>query len=63
MPKLAECFAYKMNDIEKSVPIVNGGSGADEHPTQALLDYYTIQEVFKFRDREGDRESNGHSST
>jgi aspartate carbamoyltransferase catalytic subunit len=57
MPKLAECFAYKMNDIEKSVPIVNGGSGADEHPTQALLDYYTIQEVFKFRDRESDRES------
>ncbi len=57
MPKLAECFAYKMNDMEKSVPIVNGGSGADEHPTQALLDYYTIQEVFKFRDREGDQES------
>ena len=57
MPKLAECFAYKMNDMEKAVPIVNGGSGADEHPTQALLDYYTIQEVFKFRDREGDQES------
>jgi aspartate carbamoyltransferase catalytic subunit len=25
-----------------SVPIINGGSGAEEHPTQALLDLYTI---------------------
>ncbi|MEM3640404.1 MAG: aspartate carbamoyltransferase [Candidatus Bathyarchaeia archaeon] len=24
------------------IPIVNGGSGAEEHPTQALLDLYTI---------------------
>jgi aspartate carbamoyltransferase catalytic subunit len=24
------------------VPIINGGSGAEEHPTQALLDVYTI---------------------
>lgn len=56
LPKLAECFAYRMNDLDKAVPIVNGGSGADEHPTQALLDYYTIQEVFTFSDREGDRE-------
>jgi len=25
------------------VPIINGGSGAEEHPTQALLDLYTIR--------------------
>jgi aspartate carbamoyltransferase catalytic subunit len=25
------------------VPIINAGSGAEEHPTQALLDLYTIQ--------------------
>lgn len=25
------------------VPIINGGSGAEEHPTQALLDMYTMQ--------------------
>jgi aspartate carbamoyltransferase catalytic subunit len=25
------------------VPIINGGSGAEEHPTQALLDLYTIK--------------------
>jgi aspartate carbamoyltransferase catalytic subunit len=24
-------------------PIINGGSGAEEHPTQALIDLYTIQ--------------------
>jgi aspartate carbamoyltransferase catalytic subunit len=26
-----------------SVPIINAGSGAEEHPTQAMLDLYTIQ--------------------
>jgi len=26
-----------------SVPIINGGSGAEEHPTQALLDLYTLK--------------------
>lgn len=25
------------------VPVINGGSGAEEHPTQALLDLYTIR--------------------
>jgi aspartate carbamoyltransferase catalytic subunit len=25
-----------------SIPVINGGSGAEEHPTQALLDLYTI---------------------
>src|ERR687894_909142 len=26
------------------VPIINGGDGPGEHPTQALLDFYTIQD-------------------
>lgn len=26
-----------------SIPVINGGDGAGEHPTQALLDLYTIQ--------------------
>ena len=51
-PRFAECCAYLMNRLERegmrSVPIVNGGSGADEHPTQALLDLYTIQRSFQF---------------
>jgi len=28
------------------VPVVNGGDGAGEHPTQALLDLYTVQSEF-----------------
>jgi aspartate carbamoyltransferase catalytic subunit len=27
------------------VPVINGGSGAEEHPTQALLDLYTIRKA------------------
>ena len=29
-----------------NVPVVNGGDGPGEHPTQALLDLYTIQREF-----------------
>ncbi|MCA9477821.1 MAG: aspartate carbamoyltransferase [Nanoarchaeota archaeon] len=29
-----------------SVPVINAGDGADQHPTQALLDAYTIQKEF-----------------
>jgi len=52
LARLAESCAYLMNDLEasgnRSVPIVNAGSGADEHPTQALLDIYTLQRSFQF---------------
>ena len=48
----AECCAYLMNSLEdqerRSVPIVNAGAGSDEHPTQALLDMYTIIRTFDF---------------
>lgn len=50
--RLAEACAYLMNDLDRSgnraVPIINAGSGADEHPTQALLDIYTLQRTFQF---------------
>lgn len=50
--RLAESCAYLMNDLkrtgQRSVPIINAGSGADEHPTQALLDVYTLQRTFQF---------------
>ncbi len=50
----AECCAYLMNDLERSgqrnVPIINGGSGSEEHPTQALLDIYTMTRTFQFSD-------------
>ncbi|QDT00076.1 aspartate/ornithine carbamoyltransferase family protein [Adhaeretor mobilis] len=52
--RLAESCAYLMNDLEtsgnRSVPIINAGSGADQHPTQALLDVYTLQRTFQFTD-------------
>jgi aspartate carbamoyltransferase len=52
IPDFAESCAYLMNDLEafhqRSVPIINAGAGADEHPTQALLDIYTIQRSFAF---------------
>ncbi len=52
LAKLAESCAYLMNDLEdsgnRSVPIINAGSGADQHPTQALLDIYTLQRTFQF---------------
>lgn len=29
-----------------NIPLINGGNGAGEHPTQALLDLYTIRQEF-----------------
>ena len=36
------------------VPVMNGGDGANEHPTQALLDLYTIRKEVADRGREID---------
>ena len=33
------------------VPVINGGDGANEHPTQALLDLYTIEKELAARGR------------
>ena len=38
-----ERAAWEMNMTARRVPVFNGGSGRDQHPTQALLDVYTIQ--------------------
>ena len=35
--------AAKLAAEYSRVPIINGGSGSEEHPTQALLDLYTVQ--------------------
>lgn len=57
----AECCAYLMNGLEnqerRSVPIVNAGAGSDEHPTQALLDMYTIIRTFDFDETSESRPS------
>jgi len=34
-----------------NIPIINAGSGSEEHPTQALLDLYTIKKEFKKLDK------------
>jgi len=39
----AELAAYEMNMADRRIPVINGGSGQDQHPTQALLDIYTLQ--------------------
>ena len=36
------------------VPVINGGDGANEHPSQALLDLYTIQKELRTKGRDLD---------
>lgn len=38
--------AAKASEVAKFVPIINAGDGVGEHPTQALLDLYTIYDKF-----------------
>jgi aspartate carbamoyltransferase catalytic subunit len=42
----AEKMAWLLSNTERPVPIINAGSGQDQHPTQALLDIYTLQRSF-----------------
>ena len=46
---MAAQSAALMDRIERPVPIVNAGSGRDQHPTQALLDIYTLERSFEHR--------------
>lgn len=45
----AQQIARLLDDSERNVPIINAGSGKDQHPTQALLDVYTLQRSFRYR--------------
>ena len=45
----AERIAWLLSNTERSVPVINAGSGKDQHPTQALLDIYTLQRSFERR--------------
>lgn len=45
----AEKMAWLLSNSERSIPIINAGSGKDQHPTQALLDIYTLQRSFEKR--------------
>ncbi len=42
--------ALKAAEIAQFVPVINAGDGIGEHPTQALLDLYTIYEKHKTLD-------------
>jgi aspartate carbamoyltransferase catalytic subunit len=44
---LAERMAWVLSNSDRPIPIVNAGSGKDQHPTQALLDIYTLQRSFE----------------
>ena len=46
---MAAQSAALMDRIERPVPIINAGSGKDQHPTQALLDIYTLERSFESR--------------
>ena len=43
---LAARAAALMDRIPRRVPVINAGSGHDQHPTQALLDIYTLERSF-----------------
>jgi aspartate carbamoyltransferase catalytic subunit len=43
----AEKTSWVLNQTERPVPVLNGGSGPDQHPTQALLDIYTLEREFR----------------
>jgi aspartate carbamoyltransferase catalytic subunit len=44
---MAQTSAAQMDRIRRRIPIVNAGSGKDQHPTQALLDIYTLERSFE----------------
>jgi len=46
---LAADTARHLDETDRPVPIINAGSGRDQHPTQALLDIYTLHRSFMER--------------
>ncbi len=44
---LAEKMAWELSNSDRPIPILNAGSGKDQHPTQALLDIYTLVRSFE----------------
>jgi len=43
----AEQIAWMLSNTSRPVPVINAGSGKDQHPTQALLDIYTLERSFE----------------
>ena len=42
-----ERVAWMLSNTNRPIPVLNAGSGADQHPTQALLDIYTLERSFE----------------
>lgn len=42
----AEHVAHMLNVMPRPIPLLNAGSGKDQHPTQAMLDIYTLMRSF-----------------
>ncbi|RAI03406.1 aspartate carbamoyltransferase [Acuticoccus sediminis] len=49
IPGLCDRTAQLLDATPRPVPIINAGSGPDEHPTQALLDIYTLTRSLRMR--------------
>jgi aspartate carbamoyltransferase catalytic subunit len=45
--KFVEKVAWLLNQTARPVSVINAGSGKDQHPTQALLDIYTLHRSFE----------------
>ncbi|VGO14134.1 Aspartate carbamoyltransferase catalytic subunit [Pontiella desulfatans] len=43
----AERVAWMLAHTGREIPVLNAGSGSDQHPTQALLDIYTLERSFE----------------
>jgi aspartate carbamoyltransferase catalytic subunit len=43
---IAEKASWMLNKTNRPIRVINGGSGKDQHPTQALLDLYTLNWAF-----------------
>tara|TARA_Y100000310_G_scaffold295459_1_gene326790 strand:- start:5519 stop:6661 length:1143 start_codon:yes stop_codon:yes gene_type:complete len=41
-----EFAVWALSNCDREIPFINGGSGTKEHPTQAILDYYTSWRAF-----------------
>lgn len=58
----AEQVAHLLNDMPRSIPVINAGSGKDQHPTQAMLDIYTLFRCFAKSDQASGTRTTAHYS-
>jgi len=46
-PGFVENAAWHLSRTRRKIPVINAGSSQDQHPTQALLDVYTMYRKFR----------------